>query len=51
MNRVIQSLIKVEKSIQIIAVIGATMFVGYVLFTSFQSNQNESVPVIPQITQ
>ena len=51
MNRMIQNFIKVEKSIQIVTVIAAILFLGYVAVSSFQSNNQESAPVISPTTQ
>lgn len=51
MNKLIQNFIKFEKSIQIMAVIGATVFIGFVFFTNLQNNKQESTPVISPTTQ
>ena len=51
MNKLAQNFVKVEKSIQIVTVIAATLFLGFVAVSSFQSNNQESAPVISPTTQ
>lgn len=45
MNKVVQTFITVEKSMQILVVIGVILFLGYTVLTSYQSNNQEFLPV------
>jgi hypothetical protein len=51
MEKFVRSFITVEKSIQIVALVGVILFLGYLGFTNYQSNLTPSVPVISPITQ
>ncbi|MBD2356873.1 hypothetical protein H6G41_19955 [Tolypothrix sp. FACHB-123] len=46
MNNFIRTFITVEKSIQIVALLGVVVFWGYLGLTSYQSQPTSSVPSI-----
>lgn len=46
MEKFVRSLITVEKSIQIVSLVGVILFLGYLGLSSYQSNRTPSVPVI-----
>jgi hypothetical protein len=51
MDKFIRTFITVEKSIQIVAVVGVILFWGYLGLTSYQSQRPSSVPSILPTSQ
>jgi hypothetical protein len=51
MNKFLRSFITIEKTFQIVALVGVTLFLGYVGLNHFQRDRIPSVPEIPQATQ
>lgn len=51
MEKFVSSLITVEKSIQIVTLVGVVIFLGYLGFTSYQTNRTFSVPSISPTIQ
>ncbi|BAY63778.1 hypothetical protein NIES22_38670 [Calothrix brevissima NIES-22] len=51
MNNFIRTFITIEQSIQIVALLGVLVFWGYLSFTSYQTQQQPSVPSIAPTTQ
>jgi hypothetical protein len=51
MDKFVRSFITVEKSIQMVALVGVILFLGYLGFTNSQSNLTPSAPVISPRTE
>ncbi|HEY9799485.1 MAG TPA: hypothetical protein V6D25_03945 [Leptolyngbyaceae cyanobacterium] len=52
MNKLLHSFITIEKSIQIVTLVGLMLFLGYLGFIEYRSDRTLSVPVIsPTIQQ
>jgi hypothetical protein len=46
MNKFLRSVITIEKTFQILALVGLILFLGYIGLNSFQKNQTHSAPSI-----
>ncbi|MEB3182326.1 MAG: hypothetical protein VKL59_25310 [Nostocaceae cyanobacterium] len=50
MDKFLRSFITIERYIQLVALLGVMVFLGYLGFTSYQSHRTPSYPVIAPTT-
>lgn len=51
MDKLLRSLVRVERTFQIFAIVGVILFLGYVGLNNFRQDRNHSVPETSPTTQ